>query len=60
MAAFAMAVSCTRHGDLQRQKAELEELEKVLRAEREALQQEQRTNAVATSENQRLRGELDR
>ncbi|XP_035301462.1 protein Daple isoform X3 [Cricetulus griseus] len=49
-----------RHGDLQRQKAELEELEKVLRAEREALQQEQRTNAVATSENQRLRGELDR
>ncbi|KAL6064743.1 hypothetical protein STEG23_024825, partial [Scotinomys teguina] len=49
-----------RHSDLQKQKAELEELEKVLSAEREALQREQRTNAVATSENQRLRGELDR
>ncbi|XP_013202182.2 protein Daple isoform X1 [Microtus ochrogaster] len=49
-----------RHGDLQKQKAELEELEKVLSTEREALQREQRTNAVATSENQRLRVELDR
>ncbi|KAL1790173.1 Daple isoform X1 [Sigmodon hispidus] len=49
-----------RHGDLQKQKAELEELEKVLSSEREALQREQRTNAMATSENQRLRGELDR
>lgn len=55
-----MAVSSTRHGDLQKQKAELEELEKVLSTEREALQREQRTNAVATSENQRLRVELDR
>ena len=41
-------------------KAELDELEKVLRAEREALQQEQRTSAMAASENQRLREELDR
>lgn len=41
-------------------KAELEELEKVLNTEREALQQEQRTNAIASSENQRLQGELDR
>ncbi|CAH6849102.1 Ccdc88c [Phodopus roborovskii] len=49
-----------RHGDLQKQKAELQELEKVLSAEREALQQEQRTNAVAMTENQRLRAELDR
>uniref|UniRef100_A0A8C6GX33 Coiled-coil domain containing 88C n=1 Tax=Mus spicilegus TaxID=10103 RepID=A0A8C6GX33_MUSSI len=49
-----------QHGDLQQRKAELEELEKVLSTEREALQREQRTNAIATSENQRLRGELDR
>lgn len=49
-----------RHGDLQQRKAELEELEKVLSTEREALEREQKTNAIATSENQRLRGELDR
>ncbi|XP_045427890.1 protein Daple isoform X2 [Pipistrellus kuhlii] len=49
-----------RHEDLLKHKAELEELEKVLTTEREALQQEQKTNAIATSENQRLRGELDR
>ncbi|XP_017650737.1 protein Daple isoform X2 [Nannospalax galili] len=49
-----------RHSDLLKHKAELEELEKVLSTEREALQQEQRTNAIATTENQRLRGELDR
>ncbi|XP_023484049.2 protein Daple isoform X2 [Equus caballus] len=49
-----------RHNDMLKHKAELDELEKVLHTEREALQQEQRTNAIATSENQRLRGELDR
>ncbi|XP_069321327.1 protein Daple [Eulemur rufifrons] len=49
-----------RHGDMLKRKAELEELEKVLTAEREALQQEQRTNVIAAGENQRLRGELDR
>uniref|UniRef100_A0A8C5K932 Coiled-coil domain containing 88C n=1 Tax=Jaculus jaculus TaxID=51337 RepID=A0A8C5K932_JACJA len=49
-----------RHGDLLKHKAELDELEKVLTAERAALQQEQRTSAIATGENQRLRGELDR
>ncbi|XP_048217882.1 protein Daple [Perognathus longimembris pacificus] len=49
-----------RHGDLLKHKAELDELEKVLTAEREALRLEQRTNAVTTGENQRLRGELDR
>ncbi|XP_054571430.1 protein Daple [Eptesicus fuscus] len=49
-----------RHEDLLKHKAELEELEKVLTTEREALRQEQKTNAIATSENQRLRGELDR
>ena len=49
-----------RHSDLLKHKAELDELEKVLKAEREALQQEQRASAVATSENQRLQEELDR
>ncbi|XP_064342276.1 protein Daple isoform X4 [Camelus dromedarius] len=49
-----------RHGDLLKHKAELDELEKFVKAEREALQQEQRTSAVAVSENQRLREELDR
>ncbi|KAF6129211.1 coiled-coil domain containing 88C [Phyllostomus discolor] len=49
-----------RHEDMLRHKAELEELEKVLTTEREALRQEQRSNAVAASENQRLQGELDR
>ena len=51
--------SC-RHSDMLKHKAELDELEKVLRAEREALQQEQRTSAMAASENQRLQEELDR
>ncbi|KAI4535251.1 hypothetical protein MG293_014477 [Ovis ammon polii] len=49
-----------RHSDMLKHKAELDELEKVLRAEREALQQEQRTSAMAASENQRLQEELDR
>ncbi|KAM8781278.1 protein Daple [Rhynchonycteris naso] len=49
-----------RHEDMLKHKAELEELEKVLHTEREALQQEQRTNAIAAGENQRLQGELDR
>ncbi|XP_066883992.1 protein Daple isoform X2 [Kogia breviceps] len=49
-----------RHGDMMKRRAELDELEKVLNAEREALQQEQRTSAVAASENQRLQEELDR
>ncbi|XP_006839636.1 PREDICTED: protein Daple [Chrysochloris asiatica] len=49
-----------RHSDMLKHKAELDELEKVLKTEREALQQEQRTNAVAAGENQRLREELDR
>ncbi|XP_039739964.1 protein Daple [Pteropus medius] len=49
-----------RHEDMLRHQAELEELEKALNAEREALQQEQRTNAIAAGENQRLRDELDR
>jgi len=41
-------------------KAELEELEIVLKAEREVLQQERRSNAITTGENQKLREELDR
>ncbi|XP_019600721.2 protein Daple isoform X2 [Rhinolophus sinicus] len=49
-----------RHEDMLKHKAELEELEKALHTEREALQQEQRANAIAASENQRLQGELDR
>ncbi|XP_037687982.1 protein Daple isoform X2 [Choloepus didactylus] len=49
-----------RHSDMLKHKAELDELEKALRTEREALQQEQRTAAVTAGENQRLRGELDR
>ncbi|XP_053458637.1 protein Daple isoform X1 [Nycticebus coucang] len=49
-----------RHSSMLKRKAELEELEKALTAEREALQQEQRTNGIAAGENQRLRGELDR
>ncbi|XP_059735036.1 protein Daple isoform X4 [Bos taurus] len=49
-----------RHSDMLKHKAELDELEKVLRAEREALQQEQRTSAMAASENRRLQEELDR
>ncbi|KAI5162445.1 Protein Daple [Manis pentadactyla] len=49
-----------RHEGVLRHKAELEELEKGLNSEREALQHEQRSNAIAVDENQRLRGELDR
>lgn len=49
-----------RHEDMLRHKAELEELEKALNVEREALQQEQRTSAITVGENQRLRDELDR
>ncbi|KAM9202268.1 protein Daple isoform 2-T2 [Dugong dugon] len=49
-----------RHSDMLKHKAELDELEKVLKTEREALQQEQRTNAIAVDENQRLQEELDR
>lgn len=41
-------------------KAELEELEIVLKTEREVLQQERRSNAITTGENQKLREELDR
>lgn len=48
-----------RHEDMLKHKAELDEREKVLNTEREALQQEQRTGAMAVGENQRLRGELD-
>ena len=53
-------VLSNRHDEVLKRKAELDELEKVLNTEREALQQEQRTGAMAVGENQRLRGELDR
>ncbi|XP_048708646.2 protein Daple isoform X2 [Caretta caretta] len=49
-----------RYNSLVKYKAELEELEIVLKTEREVLQQERRTNAIATGENQKMREELDR
>ncbi|KAM6360443.1 protein Daple [Alca torda] len=49
-----------RYNSLMRHKAELEELEIVLKTEREVLQQERRSNAITTGENQKLREELDR
>ncbi|XP_029767329.1 protein Daple isoform X1 [Terrapene carolina triunguis] len=49
-----------RFNSLVKHKAELEELEIVLKTEREVLQQERRTNAIATGENQKMREELDR
>uniref|UniRef100_A0A287D084 Coiled-coil domain containing 88C n=1 Tax=Ictidomys tridecemlineatus TaxID=43179 RepID=A0A287D084_ICTTR len=54
------AVSLHRHGDLVKQKAELDALQGALTSEREALQQERRTHAITTGENQKLQGELDR
>ncbi|XP_035183295.1 protein Daple isoform X2 [Oxyura jamaicensis] len=49
-----------RYNSLMKHKAELEELETVLKNEREVLQQERRSNAITTGENQKLREELDR
>ncbi|XP_054256004.1 protein Daple [Indicator indicator] len=49
-----------RYNSLMKYKSELEELEKVLKTEREVLQQERRSNAITTGENQKLREELDR
>ncbi|XP_074724715.1 protein Daple isoform X1 [Strix uralensis] len=49
-----------RYNSLMKHKAELEELEVVLKTEREVLQQERRSNAITTGENQKLREELDR
>ncbi|XP_027741118.1 protein Daple isoform X4 [Empidonax traillii] len=49
-----------RYNSLMKHKAELEELELVLKTEREVLQQERRSNAITTGENQKLREELDR
>ncbi|NWW38069.1 DAPLE protein, partial [Panurus biarmicus] len=49
-----------RYNSLTKHKAELEELELVLKTEREVLQQERRSNAITTGENQKLREELER
>ncbi|KAM9555648.1 protein Daple isoform 1-T1 [Guaruba guarouba] len=49
-----------RYNSLMKHKAELEELEVVLKTEREVLQQERRSNAITSGENQKLREELDR
>ncbi|XP_078516168.1 protein Daple isoform X1 [Lissotriton helveticus] len=48
------------YNSLKKRKAELEELDIVLRTEREVLQQERRKNVVAASENQKLKEDLDR
>uniref|UniRef100_G1Q7S3 Coiled-coil domain containing 88B n=1 Tax=Myotis lucifugus TaxID=59463 RepID=G1Q7S3_MYOLU len=48
-----------RYKDQLQHKAALEQLGTLLTTEQEALQQEQRTSAMATEENQRLQGELD-
>ncbi|KAM9146936.1 protein Daple isoform 2-T2 [Pangshura tecta] len=49
-----------RYNSLVKHKAELEELEIVLKTEREVLQQERRINTITTGENQKMREELDR
>ncbi|XP_070284449.1 protein Daple-like [Myotis yumanensis] len=49
-----------RYKDQLQHKAALEQLGTLLTTEREALQREQRTSAMAAEENQRLQGELDR
>uniref|UniRef100_G1Q6U0 Coiled-coil domain containing 88B n=1 Tax=Myotis lucifugus TaxID=59463 RepID=G1Q6U0_MYOLU len=49
-----------RYKDQLQHKVALEQLGMLLTTEREALQQEQRTSTMATKENQRLQGELDR
>ncbi|XP_032918835.1 protein Daple isoform X1 [Catharus ustulatus] len=49
-----------RYNSLTKHKTELEELELVLKMEREVLQQERRSNAITTGENQKLREELER
>ncbi|XP_075470659.1 protein Daple isoform X2 [Ascaphus truei] len=48
------------YNNLMKHKTELEELDNVLKTEREVLQQEKRKNVIATSENQKLKEELDR
>uniref|UniRef100_G1Q3B2 Coiled-coil domain containing 88B n=1 Tax=Myotis lucifugus TaxID=59463 RepID=G1Q3B2_MYOLU len=48
-----------RYKDQLQHKAALEQLGTLLTTEQEALQQEQRTSAMAAEENQRLQGELD-
>ncbi|XP_014387799.1 PREDICTED: protein Daple-like [Myotis brandtii] len=49
-----------RYKDQLQHKAALEQLGTLLTTEREALQQEQKTSAMAAEENQRLQRELDR
>ncbi|XP_063295826.1 protein Daple isoform X2 [Pelobates fuscus] len=45
--------------NLLKHKNELEELDHILKVEREALQQEKRKNLITTNENQKLKEELD-
>ncbi|XP_054826899.1 protein Daple isoform X2 [Eublepharis macularius] len=49
-----------RYNSLLQYKAELEELEVVLKSEKEVLQQEKSLSTVAAAENQKLREELER
>ncbi|XP_066468258.1 protein Daple [Tiliqua scincoides] len=49
-----------RYNSLMQYKAELEELELVLKTEKEVLQQEKRASTATTAENQQLREELER
>ncbi|XP_062974032.1 protein Daple [Elgaria multicarinata webbii] len=49
-----------RYNGLIQHKAKLEELEMVLKTEKDFLQQEKRASTIATAENQKLREELER
>lgn len=60
MSAPSGCVPSNRHEDMLKHQEELEERESVLNTGCEALQEEQRTNAIAKGENQRLQEELDR
>ncbi|XP_034274224.1 protein Daple isoform X2 [Pantherophis guttatus] len=49
-----------RYCSLIQHKTELEEMEMILKTEKDALQQEKRTSTIMTAENQKLREELER
>ncbi|XP_060128252.1 protein Daple isoform X2 [Zootoca vivipara] len=49
-----------RYNGLIQHKSKLEELEMVLKTEKDVLQQEKRASAIVTAENQKLREELER
>ncbi|XP_058018548.1 protein Daple isoform X1 [Ahaetulla prasina] len=49
-----------RYSSLIERKTELEEMEMILKTEKDVLQQEKRTSTIMTAENQKLREELER